>query len=90
MITPGAVPVLLPAHHRRVATSTMIKLTLPTPWTPSTQQTAGCKRSIGECRQSAWLRAVANQSPGAATQLALITRLRSSNSRSDHRVTERS
>jgi hypothetical protein len=35
MITSRAVPVLSPAHHRRVATSpAMIKMTLPTPWVP--------------------------------------------------------
>jgi hypothetical protein len=33
MITPRAVPVLLPAHHRRVASHQAItKPTLPTPW----------------------------------------------------------
>jgi hypothetical protein len=33
MITPRAVPALLPAHHRRVASYQAItKMTLPTPW----------------------------------------------------------
>jgi hypothetical protein len=35
MIIPRAVPVLLPAHHRRVASYQAItNMTLPTPWAP--------------------------------------------------------